>query len=186
MHMMIELIEQYSWFLPTAIFFGRICDVSLGTLRIIFVSKGEKKIAPLIGFVEVFIWVVIIAQVLSRANDIYSYLAYAGGYATGTFIGLMIEERIGFGFIKYRVFTVQNGFELVNLLNEQGFGSTLVHGEGSVSEIDIVEVAIARTHGRRVEAIIKNFDPKAFYLIEDVRAKQLGIFAKRQKLLTRK
>lgn len=183
---MTELINTYAWFLPLVIFFGRICDVSLGTLRIIFVSKGEKKIAPLIGFVEVFIWVVIIAQVFKHANDLVSYLAYAGGYATGTFIGLIIEERIGFGFIKYRVFTVQNGFELVGLLNEADYGATLIHGEGSVSEIDIVEVAIARKDGKEVEKIITAFDPKAFYLIEDVRSKQLGIFAKRQKLLTRK
>lgn len=183
---MAELIATYPWLLPAFIFFGRICDVTLGTMRIIFVSKGEKRIAPIIGFTEVFIWIVIIAQVLAHANNLASYLAYAGGYATGTFFGLLIEERIGYGYIKYRVFTTRNGFELVGLLNEANFGATLVHGEGSVSEIDIVEVAIARKNGKAVEKIIMTFDPKAFYLIEDVRARQLGIFAKRPTLLTRK
>ncbi|MDL2209683.1 DUF5698 domain-containing protein [Desulfovibrio sp. OttesenSCG-928-O18] len=183
---MTHLLDTYPWVLPFAIFFGRICDVSLGTLRIIFVSKGEKRIAPLIGFVEVFIWVVIIAQVLSRANDLLSYVAYAGGYAAGTYIGLRIEQKIGFGFIKYRVFTVQNGLDLVGLLNKSGFGSTLVHGEGSVSEIDIIESVINRKDAKVVEEIIQAFDPKAFCLVEDIRAKQLGIFAKRQSMLQRK
>ena len=150
---MTHLLDTYPWILPFAIFFGRICDVSLGTLRIIFVSKGEKKIAPLIGFVEVFIWVVIIAQVLSRANDLASYLAYAGGYAAGTYIGLRIEEHIGFGFIKYRVFTMQNGLDLVNTLNKQGYGSTLVHGEGSVSDIDIIESVVGRKDAKAVGEI---------------------------------
>jgi uncharacterized protein YebE (UPF0316 family) len=184
--MLHAFLDAYPWALPLAIFFGRICDVSLGTLRILFVSKGEKKIAPLIGFVEVLVWVVIIAQVLSRANDLISFLAYAGGYAAGTYIGLRIEERIGFGFAKYRVFTLRNGHDLVSLLNRSGFGSTMVHGEGSVSEIDIVETVINRRDAKQVEALIGAFDPKAFSLVEDIRAKQLGIFAKRQSLLQRK
>lgn len=77
---MFEFIDTHSWLLPFMIFFGRICDVTLGTLRIIFVSKGERYKAPLVGFFEVFIWIVIISQVLARANDIVAYLAYAGGY----------------------------------------------------------------------------------------------------------
>lgn len=183
---MLEFLDLYPWALPIAIFFGRICDVSLGTLRIIFVSKGEKRIAPLIGFVEVFIWVVIISQVFSRANELVSFVAYAGGYAAGTYIGLLLEERIAFGFIKFRIFTTRNGLELVTALNKSGFGSTLVHGEGSISEIDIVETVIGRKDAKMVNGIIKAFDPKAFCLVEDIRAKQLGIFAKRQSLLQRK
>lgn len=179
-------LDTYPWALPLAIFMGRICDVSLGTLRILFVAKGEKKIAPIIGFLEVFIWVVIIAQVLSRANDLISYLAYAGGYGAGTYIGLCIEERIAFGYAKYRVFTVQNGLDLVRLLNRSGYGSTMIHGEGSVSEIDIIETVINRQDAKTVERIIECFDPKAFCLVEDIRAKQLGIFGKRQSWLQRK
>lgn len=184
--MLHAFLDTYPWALPLAIFFGRICDVTLGTLRILFVSKGEKKIAPLIGFVEVFIWVVIIAQVLSRANDLLSFVAYAGGYAAGTYVGLCIEERIGYGFAKFRVFTLQNGHDLMKLLNKKGYGSTMVHGEGSVAEIDIVETVISRQNTKIVEKIIKDFDPKAFWLVEDVRAKQLGIFSKRQSFLKRK
>lgn len=183
---MTALLDAYPWVLPLATFFGRICDVSLGTLRIICVSKGQKNIAPLIGFFEVFIWVIIIAQILSRANDLISYIAYAGGYAAGTFIGMSIEERLAFGFVKYRVFTMRNGLDLVNLLNKAGFGSTLVHGEGSVSDIDIIETVIGRHDTKKVVRVIEEFDPKAFTLVEDIRAKQLGIFAKRQTLLQRK
>ena len=80
---MFDFLDVYPWLLPIIIFCGRVCDVSLGTLRIIFVSKGEKYKAPLIGFVEVFIWVVIISQILARANDLVAYVSYAAGYETG-------------------------------------------------------------------------------------------------------
>jgi uncharacterized protein YebE (UPF0316 family) len=76
---MLDFLDLYPWLLPFMIFFGRIIDVTLGTMRIIFVSKGEKLKAPLIGFFEVFIWVVVISQILVRANDLVSYLSYAAG-----------------------------------------------------------------------------------------------------------
>ncbi len=72
---MFDFLDTYPWLLPVIIFFGRICDVTLGTLRIIFVSKGERTKAPIVGFFEVFIWIVIISQILSRANNLVSYLA---------------------------------------------------------------------------------------------------------------
>ena len=102
---MTELFQLYPWLLPLVIFFGRICDVTLGTLRIIFVSKGERKKAPIVGFFEVFIWVVIISQIFSHANDIIAYLAYAAGYAAGNYVGILVENKIAFGFQLFRVYT---------------------------------------------------------------------------------
>ena len=96
---MFEFLDTYPYLLPFIIFFGRIVDVTLGTLRIIFVSKGERFKAPIIGFFEVFIWVVIISQILTRADDLITYLSYAGGYAAGNYVGILIEKRIAFGVI---------------------------------------------------------------------------------------
>lgn len=165
------------WVLPFIIFFGRICDVTLGTLRIIFVSKGERYKAPIVGFFEVFIWVVVISQVFANANDIITYLAYAGGYATGNYVGILVENRIAFGYQLFRVYTNKNGNELIKLLNQGGFGSTFVRGEGSRSEVHIVETVISRKSQKAVNDIIVAFDPNAFYLVEDIRTKKKGIFA---------
>ena len=96
---MLDFLDLYPWLLPIMIFFGRIIDVTLGTMRIIFVSKGEKLKAPLIGFFEVFIWVVVISQILVRANDLVSYLSYAAGYAAGNYMGILLEQRIAYGII---------------------------------------------------------------------------------------
>lgn len=175
---MFDFLDVYPWILPFIIFFGRICDVSLGTLRIIFVSKGEKYKAPLVGFFEVFIWIVVISQVLSRANDVVSYLSYAGGYAAGNFVGILIEQRIAFGVILFRVFTQKNGLELTKVLNSKGFGSTCTSGEGAVSKVDIVETVFDRKFEKNVDEIVREFDPNAFYIVEDIRSKQRGIFGR--------
>ncbi|MDR2892322.1 MAG: DUF5698 domain-containing protein [Deltaproteobacteria bacterium] len=183
---MFDFLDIYPWILPFFIFFGRICDVSLGTLRIILVSKGSRRLAPAIGFLEVFIWILIISQILARANDMVSYLSYAAGYATGTYIGLVVEEKIGLGYVIYRVFTMKNGLELNAALKGGGFGSSVIHGEGSVSKVDIVEVVISRKQVRPVEKIINDFDSDAFYTVEDVRAKQRGVFNSRRACSVRK
>jgi uncharacterized protein YebE (UPF0316 family) len=174
---MADFFELYPWLLPIVIFFGRICDVTLGTLRIIFVAKGEKRKAPIVGFFEVFIWVVIISQIFSHANNFIAYIAYAGGYATGNFVGILVENKIAFGYELFRIYTKNNGLELTRLLNKNGFGSTHIRGEGAVAEVDIIETVVSRKAGKRVTEIIKSFDPEAFYVIEDIRTKQKGIFA---------
>ena len=173
---MFDFLDVYPWLLPVIIFFGRICDVTLGTLRIIFVSKGEKNKAPIVGFFEVFIWVVVISQVLTHANDLIAYVAYAAGYAAGNYVGILVENKIAFGFQLFRVYARKNGQQLVKMLNNSGFGTTCIKGEGAISEVDIIETVVSRKASKNVMKIINDFDPDAFYLVEDIRSKQKGIF----------
>ncbi|MGI6074508.1 MAG: DUF2179 domain-containing protein [Fermentimonas sp.] len=182
---MFDFLDIYPWLLPLMIFFGRVIDVSLGTLRIIFVSKGEKYKAPLIGFVEVFVWVVVISQILSRANDMVSYLCYAGGYATGNYVGILLENRIAYGIVLCRIYTQKNGDNLISELNKFDYGATVTHGRGSANEVDIIETVIDRREMKNLANVINEFDPNSFYVIEDVRTKQNGIFPKRKTILDR-
>jgi uncharacterized protein YebE (UPF0316 family) len=162
--------------LPIIIFCSRILDVTLGTLRIIFVSKGYKKVAPLLGFFEVFVWIVVISQIMQHANNIYCYMAYAAGFAMGNFVGMMIEERIAIGIYFVRVITPKNGEDLVTHLNEKGYGATLINGKGKVGQVNLIYSVVARKSISRVEQIIAEFDPNVFYVIEDVRTAKRGIF----------
>ena len=182
---MFDFLDVYPWLLPVIIFFGRIVDVSLGTLRIIFVSKGEKYKAPLIGFVEVFIWVVVISQILSRANDMVSYVSYAAGYAAGNYIGILLENRIAYGIILCRIYTRKDGATLVQRLNKLDIGATLTHGRGSTHAVDIIETVVDRKEMNRLAGILTEFDNNIFYVVEDVRTKQNGIFPKRKNILSR-
>ena len=173
---MFTIFETYPWLLPVMIFFGRICDVTLGTLRIIFVSKGEKYTAPSVGFFEVFIWVVIISQIFSQANSLVAYVAYAAGYAAGNYVGILVENRIAFGYQLLRVYTKKEALELIKVLNSKDIGATFVKGEGAISQVHIVEIVIGRKSLNEVIGIISDFDSKVFYLVEDIRYKKEGIF----------
>jgi uncharacterized protein YebE (UPF0316 family) len=162
--------------LPIIIFFARICDVSLGTLRIVFISKGKKNIAPIIGFFELLIWIVVISEILKSADNIVCYIAYAGGYAAGNFIGMNIEERIAIGSQLIKVFSPKDVTPLQKCLNDLGFGVTVVEGDGSTGKVKILYLVIDRKAFAQVEKILKEFDPFIFYVIEDVRLVKSGIF----------
>lgn len=162
--------------LPILIFCSRICDVTLGTLRIIFLSKGYKYIAPVLGFFEVLIWIIAISQLLSNVTNWVAYIAYAGGYATGNFVGMMIEERIAIGTLLLRITTPKSGHDLMNLLKSHGFGVTHIVGEGTSGKVSIIQTVTSRKMIKNIESILISYDPNLFYTIEDVRMVKHGVF----------
>jgi uncharacterized protein YebE (UPF0316 family) len=166
--------------LPLLIFLARICDVSLGTLRIIFVAKGKKNIAPFLGFFEVLIWIIAISKIMQNLDYYINYVAYAAGFASGNLVGMLIEEKLALGIQMIRVFTSDGGMDLVRSLNSNGFGATSVEAQGAKQKVFLVYSIVHRNELEKVLEIINCFNPRAFYTIEDVKAVNEGIFTPRK------
>jgi uncharacterized protein YebE (UPF0316 family) len=169
--------DFFAWVvLPLLIFFARICDVSLGTIRVIFISKGFKYIAPVIGFFEVIIWLLAIGQVMNNIDNVASYIAYGAGFAAGTFIGMKVEERLSLGMVILRVITPREAVDLVTALRDAGFGVTSMDAEGSSGKVKIIFMVLKRQDLTRAIGIVNEYQPKAFYSIEDVKTAAEGVF----------
>ncbi|HNW57767.1 MAG TPA: DUF2179 domain-containing protein [Bacteroidales bacterium] len=166
--------------IPIFIFLARICDVSIGTMRIIFVSKGKKNIAPFLGFFEILIWITAISKIMQNLDNYINYIAYAAGFATGNFVGMIIEEKLAMGILMVRVFAHERGSELVRTLNENGYGATVVKAHGARKEVHIIYTIVQRNKLDNVLETINLFNPKAFYTIEDIKAVNEGIFIDRK------
>lgn len=172
---------MYTWVvLPLLIFLARVCDVSIGTVRIIFVARGKRLLAPLLGFFEILIWLLAIQQVMQNLTNILCYLAYAGGFAAGTFVGMVIEEHLAIGMVVIRIITQQSADELVSALKEQECGVTIVDAKGTRGKVKIIYSVINRRDIDEIINIIKRYNPKAFYTIEDVREAYKGVFPARR------
>lgn len=170
--------DLFSYLLmPFFIFLARICDVSIGTMRIIFVAKGKRNIAPFLGFFEVLIWIIAISKIMQNLDNYINYVAYAAGFATGNFVGIMIEEKLAMGIQMIRVFANERGPDLVNSLNANGFGATVVEAHGAREKVHLIYTIVQRNDLVNVMEIINNFNPKAFYTIEDIRSAKEGIFS---------
>ena len=162
--------------LPVLIFFARVVDVTLGTLRIIFISRGRKNLAPLLGFVEVFVWIVAVSQIMRGAHNLAAYLGYAAGFATGNYVGMWIEGRLAIGKLIVRTFLPQDTSDLVRVLHDAGFGVTRLEGEGSAGPVSVVFTVINRKDLPAVTGIIHRFFPKAFLTVEELQSAEEGVF----------
>lgn len=172
-----ETFNWYAWvILPLIVFLARVTDVSLGTLRIIFTSRGRRNIAPVLGFVEVFIWIVVVSQVVKNVHSLPAYLGYAAGFAVGTYVGMKIEERLALGTLVIRIILSQGGEDLAQRLRSAGYGVTVVNGMGAEGGVKLLYTVIQRKNLDEITNVIKSINPNAFYSVEELRTVESGIF----------
>ncbi len=155
--------------LPFLIFLARISDVTIGTIRIVMVSKGEKMIAPLLGFFEVLIWLIAISKIIENLDNWVCYIAYGAGFATGNYIGMIIEEKLAVGIVQLQIITRRDAQELIEKLKVDGYRITHLDANGSVEEVSVIYSIIKRTELPKMIEIIRTYNPKAFYSIADVK-----------------
>lgn len=162
--------------LPALIFLARVADVTVGTVRILSLSRGLKSLTALLGFVELMIWLMAIGQLFQNLNNFVCYIAYAGGFAMGNFIGMTIEEKLAMGSVVVRVITQKPAGAFQQYLKDEQLGFTSVTAEGSTGPVQILFMVVKR---KAVEELVRTLDlyhPKAFYTIEDVRQVREGVF----------
>ncbi|KNF07737.1 hypothetical protein CLPU_12c00100 [Gottschalkia purinilytica] len=155
------------------IFFAKIFEVSLTTIRTVFLARGEKLISSVIGFVEVLIWLKIVSVVLVGINESpQKMFAYALGFAFGNYVGLIVEEKIALG--HYTIQAIVNkeaGDKLAKFLREQNIAVTEMTGKGKDNEKSILLIHVRRRNKQNIISLIEEHSTKAFITIID--AKQM-------------
>jgi len=171
------MFDWYVWVgLPALVFLARVTDVTLGTMRIIFTSRGKRHLAPLLGFIEVFIWISVISEITRGAHNVAAYLAYAGGFAAGTYIGMFIENKLAIGMLVVRAIVPNHVHELTKTLSENGYGVTRVDAHGSQGPVNLIYTIVQRKDLPGVAGIIHSAYPNAFFTVEEVRSAEHGVF----------
>ena len=161
----------FSFFiLPFLIFLARICDVSINTVRIIYMLGGRRVTATLLGFFEAFIWLMAIRQIFAHLDNWLCYVAYPAGFAGGIFVGMIIEERIAYGKVVVRIITRKDTSEFLSYLNTQKIRFTKLQAYGPDGDESVIFGVLDR---ERLEAVLnklKAIVPTAFYTVEGVKA----------------
>ncbi len=164
--------------LPLLIFIARIGDVSINTIRIIYVLGGRRYTATLLGFFESFIWLMAISQIFNHLDNWICYVAYPAGFASGIFVGMIIEERIAYGKVIVRIITRKEINTLIQYLNSQQFRYTHVNAEGPDGHENLVFTVLEREGLEDLLMKLKQILPTAFYTVERVnRAAEVGTIA---------
>jgi len=156
--------------IPILIFFARILDVSIGTLRIAYVSRGMKHAAPLLGFFEVLIWILAIGQIMANLTHWVNYVAYAAGFATGNYVGILLEQRLAMGIVSVRIITKKDATELRSFLKREKYGYTSFAAYGVSGKIRYLLTVVRRSEVPHLVEVVRRYNPHAFVAIEDVRS----------------
>lgn len=155
--------------LPLLIFFARIGDVTISTIRIIFVMNGNRIIAPILGFFEALIWLLAIGQIFNNIDNVWSYIAYASGFAMGTFVGITIEAKLAYGKVVLRLFAPDNVDRLIVFLEENNYRYSILDAAGRKGKVNIIFMVVKRDSLKHLIAGIDKLHPKAFFTIEGVK-----------------
>jgi uncharacterized protein YebE (UPF0316 family) len=169
--------DFYFWVaLPLLIALARIMDVTINTIRMIFVSRGYKTLAPILGFFEVVIWLVAIGQIMKNLDNFMSYIGYGAGFAAGNYIGIILVEKMTLGTVIIRVIARGETEELIKRLRDANFGVTIVQAEGKDGPVQILFSTMKKKDLSEALTLIKEFNPHAFYTIEEVQRVNEGHF----------
>lgn len=169
--------DWYGWvILPVIVFLARITDVSLGTVRILLLGRGNRIIPPLLGFLEVFIWITVIGQLVQYVHNIPAYIGYAAGFAVGNYFGLWIERWLVIGTYLIRLILKDEGEQIAQSLRQAGFGVTRLVGEGSSGSVHVIYTIVRRRDVEHVLALLHVIAPQTFISLEEVRSTERGFF----------
>lgn len=162
--------DFFNWvIMPILIFLARIFDVSFGTIRVVFISQGMKKFAAVMAFFEVFVWILVARQVISNMNNFMWIIGYCFGYATGTYIGIIICDKINTGKVTVRIIIKEKAEEIISALKEKNFGLTVINAEGKMSQSKVIFSIVSIKDLDELIKTIKSKNPKAFYSVEPVK-----------------
>jgi uncharacterized protein YebE (UPF0316 family) len=148
------------------IFVLRALDVGMGTVRIVLLARGRKGTATIIGFFEALIWVVAVSRVLSGLDDPTRMVAFAAGFAAGTYLGSLVEEWLAIGQSLIRVVTVSGSPPVAGLIREKGFGATVLNGDGMNGEVQVTFTVVPRKNVSEVTRLVHAANPDAYVTIE--------------------
>ncbi|MGL4550686.1 MAG: DUF2179 domain-containing protein, partial [Gemmataceae bacterium] len=157
------------------IFVAEMVVVTLSTLRTIFIARGMKYLAPVLGFFEVSIWLFAVTSVTANISDARCALAFAGGFTVGNFLGMLIEQHLALGSVVVRTITARDARALVDALRLASYGVTCVTGEGSTGPVTVVQTTVPRRELGRVVAMLERFDPGIFYTVDSLQVARAGV-----------
>lgn len=169
---------------PLIIFGLRIVDVSLATVRMLLTMRDVRMWVPLIGFVEVTVWVVAVGTAIQNLNSIWHVLGYSGGFAAGTSVGLWLEGKLAMGLATVRIVCRDAGAgeDVADALRDAGFGVTEFIGQGRQGKVDFIYTIVKRRHVPEVIRVAETVDDDAFITVEEPRTIRRGwMFTRRRK-----
>jgi uncharacterized protein YebE (UPF0316 family) len=159
-----------------AIFLLRVCDMSLDTMRVLFIVRGKRPVVWFLGFFQSAIWIVAVTSVLGHLGNPLAWIGYAAGFATGNVVGMVIEDRLAVGHRHLRVISSHRGPQVTAAVRQAGYAVTELDGRGRDGPVIVINASVRRRDLNRLRGLIREADPEAFIAVEEVLPLHRGFF----------
>lgn len=173
---MLNLMALPVWALTLAIFFLRVVDMSMDTLRVLFIIRGNRPLSWIFGFFQSLVWVIAISSVLSNMDNPLNLLAYAGGFATGGVVGMWMEEKMAVGYGHMRIMSPDRGTAIAEAIRDQGYAATELSGRGKDGTVSVINSSVRRRDIQRVRRQVEAIDADAFVTVQEIRPLNRGFW----------
>ena len=170
------VLSPEAWLSAGLIFILRVTDMSLDTVRVLFVMRGRKAIAWVLGFFQAAVYVIAIANVLKDLTNPLNIIGYAAGFATGVVLGMAIEERLAIGHVHMRIISSGRGTGLAERLRLEGYAVTEVPARGKDGMVTMLNCSVLRKDVKRVRLVVNDVDEQAFITSEEIRPLRRGFW----------
>jgi uncharacterized protein YebE (UPF0316 family) len=164
------------WLMALAIFLLRVVNIAIDTVRMLTVMRGMKLISYILGVLESLLFILALGPVLSNLNNVLFILAYAFGFATGGWVGMVLEERLAFGFVHITVVSSKHGARIAKSLRKHGHAVTEIQAHGKDGAVTLLETSVQRKHMKNVRGIICKSDEQAFITTRDIQPLHRGFW----------
>ena len=160
------------------IFFLRLFNYAMDTLRIMLTMRDKKALSWILGFFESILFVVVMGAVLDDLDNVLKVVAYAGGFATGNVVGMLIEKRLAIGYSHISIISRGLGKEIAQALRAHDFAVTEIPAYGRDGKVTLLNCSVQRKLSSDIEKLALEQDPEAFITIEDVVPRQRGYWGR--------
>lgn len=169
-------LSAAAWLTALGIFFARLVNVALDTVRFMMTLRGQRVASWILGFIESVIFVLVIGSVLTNLENPLNVIGYAAGFATGNVVGMMIEKRLAIGYIHFNIISKDHSTEIADALRKQGYGVTEIPARGRESNFMMIDCSVRRKQANEVESLALSVDPGAFITTEEVTPRRHGVW----------
>jgi uncharacterized protein YebE (UPF0316 family) len=173
---LLELLQLPPVATAVAIFLLRVCDMTLDTLRVLYIVRGKRFLVWSLGFFQSLIWVVAVTSVLGQLGNPLALLGYAAGFATGNVVGMILEDRLAVGHRHLRVISSKRGTEVTSAVRLAGYAVTEIQGQGRSGPVSVINASVRRRDLTRLQVLVRQADPEAFIAVEEVIPVNRGYF----------
>ena len=170
------VLSPEAWLTAGLIFVLRVTDMSLDTLRVLFVMRGRKALAWVLGFFQATVFVIAITFVLRDLTNPLNIIGFAAGFATGVVVGMAIEERLAIGHVHMRIISSRRGTGIAEKLRIEGFAVTEVPARGKDGMVTMLNCSVLRKDVKRIRVMVNDVDEQAFITSEEIRPIRRGFW----------